>query len=96
MCEKDNRSKIVRNCNNEEQEGNETGGNKRNKKNQQERKRNKVERTKVKGLLEEEKGDGVVRLFSVNCNGLGPHAVGKVDQTIDSSKHRKSDDLMVV
>ena len=36
-CEKDNRSKIVRNFKNEELEGNEIGGNKRNEKKQQER-----------------------------------------------------------
>ena len=92
---KDNRSEIVTNCNNEEQEGNETGGNKTNEKNQQRRIRSKVDRIKVKGLVEEEKWDGVVRLFSVNYNGLGPRAVGKIDQTLDSSKRMKIDGLMI-
>ena len=95
MCEKDNISKIVRNSNNIEQEGNEAVGIKRNKNNHQKRKRNEVDRIKVKGLVEEEKREGVVRLFSVNCNGLGPHALGKLDQIIDASTRRKIDGLLI-
>ena len=55
VYEKDNRNKRVRNCNDEELESNEAGVNKRSEKNQQETKRNKADRIKVKGLVEEEK-----------------------------------------
>ena len=34
-------------------------------------------------------------LFSVNYNGLGPYAVGEIDQIMDSSKLRKIDGLMI-
>ena len=95
VCEKGNRSEIVTNSDNDEQEGNETGGNKRNENKQQETMRNKVDRTKIKGLVEEAKRDGVLRLFLVNCDGLGPCALGKIDQMIDSRKRRKINGLMI-
>ena len=81
--------------NNEEQEGNEACEDKSEKvTKQKERNRSKFDRKKVKGKVEEDKEDGVVRLFSVNCNGLRPRAASKIDQTMDSSERRKTDGLM--
>ena len=95
-CEKDNSSEMVTNSNNEEQEGNEScEGKSENATNHEERNRNKVGRIKVKGQVDEDKEDGVVRLFSANCNGLGPHAVSKIDQIMESSERRKIDGLMI-
>ena len=95
VCAKDNESKIVRNNKNVENEDNEAGEINNKVNNQQERKRNKVDRIRVKGVVEVEKGEGVVRMFSVNCNGLGPCAKGKLDQIIDASKSRKTDSLLI-
>ena len=95
-CEKENRSEMETNSDDEEQEGNETCEGERDEvTKKKERNRNKVSRTKVKGKVEEDKEDGVVRLFSANCNGLGPHAVSKIDQTMNSSELRKTDGLTI-
>ena len=45
--------------------------------------------------MEEEKGDGVILLFSVNFNGLGPCVVGKIDQILDSGMRKKIYGLMI-
>ena len=94
-CVKDNESKIAQNNNNVENEDNKAGEMNSKANNQQKRKRNKADRIRVKGVVESEKGEGVVRIFSVKCNGLGPHAKGKLDQIIDASKNRKIDGLLI-
>ena len=45
--------------------------------------------------LEEVKEERVVRFFSVNCNGIGPYTLGKLDQIIDASNSRKIDGLFI-
>ena len=57
--------------------------------------RRRVDVTKVKGKIEEVKDEGVVRLFSVNCNGLGPQSSGKIEQIKKESKMRKIDGVMI-
>ena len=54
----------------------------------------KVDRTKVKGKVEDDKEEEVVRLFSVNFNGFGPCSESKMNQIADSSKLRKIDGLL--
>ena len=51
--------------------------------------RRRVDVMKVKGKIEEVKDEGVVRLFSVNCNGLGPQSSCKLEQIKKESKMRK-------
>ena len=43
------------------------------------RRRKIVDAMKVKVKLDDVKEEGIVRLFSVNCNGLGPHSAGKIE-----------------
>ena len=57
VCAKDNESKIVRNNKNIENEDNEAGEINSKVNNQQEKKRNKVDRMSVKGVVEAEKGE---------------------------------------
>ena len=95
MREKDNERNIVRNNNNVENEVKEAGGTNSTVNNQQERKRKKVNRIRIKRAVEVEKGEGVMRLFLVNCNGLGPHTLDKLDQIVDASKSRKIDGLLI-
>ena len=49
----------------------------------------RVDEMKLKGKLDEVKDNGVVRLFSVNCNELGLHSSSKLEQIQKESKHRK-------
>ena len=42
--------------------------------------RKRVNVIEVKGEIDHVKEEGVVCLFSVNCNGLGPHSAGKMEQ----------------
>ena len=49
----------------------------------------------MKGKIDDVKEEGVVRFFSVNCNGLGPHLAGKIKQLKQMSKLRKLDGLMI-
>ena len=44
-----------------------------------ERIKKKVDRIKVKRKVEDEKEEGVVRLFSVNFNGFGPYSESKTN-----------------
>ena len=41
------------------------------------------------------KEEGAVRLFSVNCNGFGPHSEGKIEQLKVVGKIRNIDGLMI-
>ena len=40
----------------------------------------RVDVTNVKGKTEEIKEEEVVRLFSVNCNGIGPQSSSKIEK----------------
>ena len=51
--------------------------------------RKRVDTIKVKAKLNDAKKEGVVRFFSVNCDGLGPHSVVKIKQLKFMSKIRK-------
>ena len=55
----------------------------------------KVDKIKVKGKLEDYKVEGVVRLFSENWNGNGLHSEGKTDQIKVMSKLRNINVLMI-
>ena len=59
-----------------------------------ERTKRKEDKMKVKGKVEDEKEEGVVRLFSANFNGFGPCSESKIDQTKETSKLRNMDGLM--
>ena len=54
-----------------------------------------VDKMKVKGKLDVVKEEDVVRLFSENCNDLGPYSEGKTEQLKLMSKIRKIVGLMI-
>ena len=57
--------------------------------------RKRVEKINGKGKLDDVNEEVVVRLFSVNCNGFGPHSEGKIEKLKLMSKIRKIDGLMI-
>ena len=70
------------------------------KRNNNEKKNNsgrrcRVDAIKFKGKIDEVKDEGVVRLFSVNCNGLGPQSSCKLEQIKKESNVRKIDGVMI-
>ena len=60
-----------------------------------ERIKKKVDKIKVKGKVEEDKEEGVVRFFSINFNGFGPWPESKIEQMKVMSKLRNTDLLMI-
>ena len=60
-----------------------------------ERIKKKLDTIKVKGKEADDKEEGVVRLFSPNCNGFGPHSEGKIEKTKEMSKLRNINGLKI-
>ena len=56
--------------------------------------RKMLDAMKVRGELDDAKEEGVVQLFSINGNGLGPHSAGKIEKVKLMSKIRKIKQLM--
>ena len=81
ICEDCDKGNMSSECaqnddkNQEEKHSQETNSiNERQNKN---RRRKRVVAMKVKGEIDDVKEEGVVSLFSINCNGVGPHSAGK-------------------
>ena len=55
------------------------------------RNRKRCDEIKVKGSVKKKKEQSITRLFSVNCNGLGPRSNDKIDQVIRESRERSID-----
>ena len=74
-CDEENRCDLGISNNNDEQEVNDKCDSESDKliKNNERIKRI-VDKIKVKGKVEDEKEEGVVRLFSAICNGFGPYS----------------------
>ena len=88
-CDKGSRSSVGLYNNDKKQDKNdgyETNINNKIQNNMKIKKR-KVIKEKVK--LDYVKGEIVVRLFSVNCNGFGPNSAGKIEQLKLMSKTKK-------
>ena len=79
-CDEENACELGTSNNDDEQEANETCDRESDKITKKiETIKKELDRTKVKGKVEDEKEEGVVRLFSVNCNRFGPYSESKIN-----------------